>query len=159
MQRIFLLLAVMAVALVVASGVALAVTKIGTDGDDNLRGTNGSDKLVGMGGDDSINGRAGEDVIIGGRGNEGFEGFIVGLYGGKGADDISGGPGSDSLIDGPIREFAVDRILGGDGNDYIATFNIPASRDIVICGDGNDDFAVVDRKDIVLDDCERVNHI
>ena len=41
MRRVVLLLTVMAATLVVASGVALAVTKIGTDGPNTLRGTNG----------------------------------------------------------------------------------------------------------------------
>jgi len=39
MRRIIALLATMALTLLVASGVALAVTKIGTDGRDTLRGT------------------------------------------------------------------------------------------------------------------------
>src|SRR5688572_11496253 len=39
MRRAMLLLAVMAATLVVASGMALAVTKIGTDGPDTLKGT------------------------------------------------------------------------------------------------------------------------
>ena len=41
MRRVILLLAVMAATLVVASGVALAVTKIGTNGPDTLRGPTG----------------------------------------------------------------------------------------------------------------------
>ena len=40
MRRTMLLLATMTLTLLVASGVALAVTKIGTDGPDTLRGTN-----------------------------------------------------------------------------------------------------------------------
>jgi hypothetical protein len=50
MRRTILLLATMALTLLVASGVALAVTKIGTDGPDTLRGTNGDDNLLGRGG-------------------------------------------------------------------------------------------------------------
>ena len=46
MRRVILLLAAMATTLVVASGLALAVTKIGTNGPDTLRGTNGSDNLL-----------------------------------------------------------------------------------------------------------------
>jgi hypothetical protein len=46
MRRTILLLASMALTLLVASGVALAVTRIGTDGPDTLRGTNGADNLV-----------------------------------------------------------------------------------------------------------------
>src|SRR5829696_10083618 len=43
MRRTILLLATMALTLLVASGVALAVTKIGTNGPDILRGTNRAD--------------------------------------------------------------------------------------------------------------------
>jgi Ca2+-binding RTX toxin-like protein len=131
MRRLVLLLAVMASALVLASGVALAVTKIGTDGGDFLMGTKGSDELVGRGGNDWIEGRAGKDVI-------------------------SGGPGGDTLIDGPLREGAVDVLAGGDGNDDLVANNRPAARDIVGCGAGRHDIAWVDRKDIVSDDCERI---
>jgi hypothetical protein len=41
MRRTILVVATMALTLMVASGVALAVTKIGTDGHDNLKGTKG----------------------------------------------------------------------------------------------------------------------
>ena len=54
MRRTILLLATMALTLLVASGVALAVTKIGTDGPDTLRGTNGDDNLIGKGGNDDL---------------------------------------------------------------------------------------------------------
>jgi hypothetical protein len=47
MGRLVFLLATTALALVLANGVALAVTRIGTDGPDTLRGTNGDDNLVG----------------------------------------------------------------------------------------------------------------
>ena len=47
MRRIALVLTVMTFALVLASGVALAVNKVGTDGPDTLRGTNGDDNLLG----------------------------------------------------------------------------------------------------------------
>jgi hypothetical protein len=43
MRRTILLLATMALTLLVATGVALAVTKIGGPGPDTLRGTNGAD--------------------------------------------------------------------------------------------------------------------
>jgi hypothetical protein len=48
MRRTILMVATMALTLLVASGVALAVTRIGTDGPDILRGTNGDDNLVGL---------------------------------------------------------------------------------------------------------------
>ena len=49
MRRTILLVATMALTLMVASGVAWAVTKVGTDGHDFLWGTNGSDNLIGRG--------------------------------------------------------------------------------------------------------------
>jgi hypothetical protein len=60
------------------------------------------------------------------------------------------------LVDGPIREFDVDVLEGGDGNDALITWNVPVARDMVSCGAGRD-FADVDRKDVVSDDCERVS--
>lgn len=77
------------------------------------------------------------------------------LDGGRGADVISGGPGDDDLSDGPWPgDSAVDVLYGGDGRDFLGAHNRPAARDIVICGAGRGDWAYVDRKDIVSDDCE-----
>jgi hypothetical protein len=56
MRRTILLMATMALTLMVASGVALAITKIGTDGHDTLLGTKGPDVLSGRGGTDSVDG-------------------------------------------------------------------------------------------------------
>ncbi len=73
-----------------------------------------------------------------------------------GADTLAGGAGDDFLGDGPFfREFQRDVLGGGAGNDEVSAFNFPASRDIVGCGTGRD-YAEVDRKDIVGEDCERV---
>src|SRR5919112_1225242 len=63
MRRTILLMATMALTLLVASGVALAVTRIGTDGPDTLRGTKGNDDVIG-----SINKPADVDVIVCGSG-------------------------------------------------------------------------------------------
>ena len=63
MRGTVVLLATMALTLLVASGVALAVTKIGTDGPDHLRGTNGADTLIGKGGNDILNALAGYDNL------------------------------------------------------------------------------------------------
>jgi Ca2+-binding RTX toxin-like protein len=54
MRRLVLLLTAMALTLVLASGVALAVNKVGTNGPDTLRGTNGADNLLGRGGKDIL---------------------------------------------------------------------------------------------------------
>ena len=53
------MLAAMALALLLASGMALAVNKIGTDGPDNLMGINNADNLSGKGGNDDLFGMKG----------------------------------------------------------------------------------------------------
>jgi Ca2+-binding RTX toxin-like protein len=67
MRRILVLLAAMALTLAVASGVALAVNEIGTNGPDTLRGTNGDD-LSGSGANDVLWGGGGRDNLLGGTG-------------------------------------------------------------------------------------------
>jgi hypothetical protein len=46
MRRLLFLSTTIALVLVLASGVALAIDRIGTNGPDTLRGTNGSDNLL-----------------------------------------------------------------------------------------------------------------
>ena len=70
MRRVVLVLMVMAAALLVASGVALAVNKIGTDGPDTLRGTNGNDDLLGRGANDVLFAFKGRDNLVGGPGKD-----------------------------------------------------------------------------------------
>ena len=65
-KRAILVMATVALTLLAASGVALAVTRIGTDGPDTLRGTNGADQLVGKGGNDILLALAGNDTLLGG---------------------------------------------------------------------------------------------
>ena len=69
-RRVVLLLTVMAAMLVVASGVALAVNRIGTNGPDTLRGTNGAVNLLGRGGNDDLLGLRGRDNLLGGEGKD-----------------------------------------------------------------------------------------
>jgi len=160
LMRRILLVVVMAVTLVLASGVALAVIKEGSPGHDTLIGTKGPDTLSGRGGSDGIEGRGGKDQISGGPGNDHF--FLLGnrviaafLDGGPGADVISGGAGDDFLVDDPERDAAVDTLSGGDGHDVIFVHNIAASRDIVSCG-SSVDLVRADTKDVVSDNCESV---
>jgi Ca2+-binding RTX toxin-like protein len=156
MRRAIVLLATMALTLLVASGVAWAVIKVGGPGPDTLMGTKGPDTLAGRGSSDWIDGRAGKDVINGGPGDDDPLSPAIGnLIGGSGADIISGGSGGDLMDDG--GDSAVDILYGGGGNDFIisSSYNRPAARDIVSCGAGRD-FASVDPKDIVRNDCERV---
>ena len=63
-------------------------TRVGTVGDDELRGTSRRDVVCGRDGNDTLRGRDGDDV----------------LYGDSGADLLIGGPGMDALFGGPGRD-------------------------------------------------------
>jgi Ca2+-binding RTX toxin-like protein len=173
MRRALLLVAMMAVSLLVASGVALAVNKIGTDGPDTLRGTNKADNLLGRGGNDVLFGKDGRDNLLGEEGKDvlfgGFEDGtgsgdknLVGgsgndvVIGAKGSDNIAGGAGNDLLVEDGLREFSKDTISGGSGNDVLDVFHKPAAvQDVVACGSGFDR-VIADRADLVAPDCEKV---
>jgi RTX calcium-binding nonapeptide repeat (4 copies) len=172
MRRTIVLLATMALTVLVASGVALAVNKVGTDGPDTLRGTNGDDNLIGKGGNDDLYALNGRDTLLGGPGKDvvvdkprgGWAGGDKNLQGGPGNDVVVGGRGSDNgsgdagndlLIDGPLRESSLDKDFGGDGNDVLLVDNVPAVKDIATCGGGFDRI-LADREDLVAPDCERV---
>jgi Ca2+-binding RTX toxin-like protein len=175
MRRTILLVATMALTLLVASGVALAVTRIGGPGPNTLRGTNGADNLLGEGGNDRIFGLRGNDNLIGGSGKDllvgGNEHFrflggdknLVGgsgndwVLGGLGSDNLLGGGGNDFLDNGPFifHESSRDVFSGGSGNDVLEVINTTAATDIVTCGSGFDR-VLADRKDVVANDCERV---
>ena len=100
MRRTIVLLATMALTMLVASGVALAVTKIGTNGPDTLRGTNGDDILFGKGANDRLFSLAGRDNLLGGPGKDlVFGGRIVGSC--CQDNDFSGG---DKNLDGGHRQ-------------------------------------------------------
>jgi Ca2+-binding RTX toxin-like protein len=165
-------LATMALALLLASGVAVAVNKIGTNGPDTLRGTNKADNLLGKGGNDILLGRGGTDNLLGGPGKDivlggnerrlsrGDKNLVGGsgndsVIGGLGSDNILGQEGNDLVVDGPVREFATDKLSAGGGNDVVGAVNRPAFEDIVTCG-GGFDRVIVDRKDVLAPDCERV---
>src|SRR5215212_9537647 len=170
MRRTILLLATMALTLLVASGVALAVNKIGTQGRDFLKGTDGADNLVGKGANDLIFGLAGKDNLLGGSGKDivlggtftrslpGNKDLVGGtsndvVFGGKGSDHVLGNEGNDFVGNGPNR--STDKISAGEGNDVVGSFNDPASKDVVTCG-GGFDRVFADTKDMVAPDCEKV---
>jgi Ca2+-binding RTX toxin-like protein len=173
MRGVALVLGAMALALLLASGVAWAVNKVGTNGPDTLRGTNSADNLLGRGANDILLGRGGTDSLLGGPGKDivlggdkrrlsGGDKNLVGgrgndaVIGGLGSDNILGEEGNDLVIDsGPVREVATDKLSAGDGNDVIAVVNRPAFEDIVTCG-GGFDRVLADRKDVFALDCEKV---
>jgi Ca2+-binding RTX toxin-like protein len=174
MRQTLLLLSTMMLALLLASGVAWAVNKIGTDGPDTLRGTNGVDNLIGKGGNDRLFGLRGRDTLLGGPGKDWVDTHPTGartgdknLLGGPGNDIVIGGwssdkvvgeEGNDLLPDGPERDVALDIVSGGTGTDviFVASLRLKATaEDIVTCGSGFDRVHA-DTKDVVAPDCEKV---
>jgi Ca2+-binding RTX toxin-like protein len=173
MRRVALVLAAMALALLLASGVALAVNKIGTNGPDTLTGTHGNDNLIGKGGSDILLSLRGRDNLLGGPGKDclicvteehfGFRGdkILLGgpgrdiVWGGKGTDIVVGAEGNDFLLDDRYREYSKDRLFGGPGNDVIDVLHYRSARDLVVCGSGFD-WVGANRKDVVAPDCEKV---
>jgi Ca2+-binding RTX toxin-like protein len=131
MRKIAMMLGLVMLAIFVAGGVALAATITGTDKDETLIGTAYADNMEAKGGDDEVRGLGGPDQ----------------LYGNEGRDEVVGGYGEDKLY-------------GGNGNDRLRSQDIfsqsGAYRDVVDCGPGND-FAAVDFRDRVKDNCEDVS--
>ncbi len=132
MRRAILLVAMMALTLLVASGVALAINKIGTNGPDTLRGTHEDDNLLGRGGNDVLFALAGDDNLLGGPdkdwlfgGNERIPfGGDKNLVGGPGNDGVVGGIDSDTLVGGTGSDFVLgdhgsDRVMGNKGRDLV----------------------------------------
>ena len=174
MRRVVLVLAAMALALLLASGVAWAVNKVGTNGPDTLRGTNEDDNLVGKRGQDDLFALRGKDNLLGGPGRDnvlGGDEVSVGasggdknlaggpgndrVLGGRGSDNIVGEEGNDLLVDSALREASKDKLVGGGGNDVIDVLSSPAVKDLVVCGSGFDR-VLADSKDVLAPDCERV---
>ena len=156
-RRTFLVLMLMVATLVVASGVALAATKVGGPGNNRVLGTGGNDDLLGRSGNDRIVGFGGKDVMVGGRGNDRMVGGTGNdfLFGDFGSDRIVGGPGDDVIGDGERKDGASDLLIGGSGSDFMGDFNASAGSDLVLCGAGPDIAHGVDRADVVIG-CERV---
>ena len=112
-RQAVLLLAAMATALLLASGVAWAATNYisctagvvcegtntqdphdrinGSEGDDIMYAKGGNDYLDGYGGSDQMNGERGDDTIYGFDGNDTMDG-------GAGYDDLQGLNHPDTLI-------------------------------------------------------------
>jgi len=175
MRRLILVLTAMGVAMLLASGVALAELIDGTSGNDTIRGTSSSDLINGFAGDDTLSGLAGSDIINGGDGADVLYGSNEALsissdvgndingglgkdliWGGPGPDTLAGGPGADIIYEGPGADSASDSLEGGDGNDALYVASNPARADTTIdCGAGVDDVEA-DNRDVVSSDCENV---
>ncbi len=156
MRKIVLMMAVMATALVLGGGVALAATVNcdggfceGTQRNDTIRGSNGrdivfayagNDRITAANGKDEVYGAQDDDLLRGGAGNDELYGGSSNdrVSGEDGVDEVNGGSGSDNLVGGR----GVDQIYGGSGNDTVSADD--GSAEIVDCGFGAEDRANID---------------
>jgi Ca2+-binding RTX toxin-like protein len=158
-RRTVLLLAMMTMTLVVASGVALAQTIscstnscAGTDQDDTMTNTydsysfmnakRGADTMYGRGGPDDMVGGTGKDVLRGGEGNDELVGGDMSASNSDMAGDhVYGGSGQDTLMGG-YATAGVDYLYGGDGDDEINAYRFTnmetATKEVIDCGAGSD---------------------
>ena len=160
-QKMIGVVAVLALALVLSGGVAMAKfipcaggSCVGTEFSDTISGFDSSsvpDTISGLGARDEIATNAGNDFADGGAGDDAIHGQlgIDRLFGGAGNDFIDGGRG-------------IDTIRAGTGNDSVNALEpqgLPAEADDIDCGEdasGLDvDTAMVDQLDVVRN-CEKV---
>jgi hypothetical protein len=140
MRKMGMMLALMAVGLLVASGVALAATIncardcTGTNAPDRLIGSSNPQTMLGLDGGDSISGYRGDDDVEGGAGGDA-------VFGGLGDDRVLGGTGND-YVEG---DYGHDYINTGTGSDKVAAKD--GFRDRIICGQGNRDKVYKDKID------------
>jgi hypothetical protein len=129
------MLAVLVTMLTVAvARIAYAADITGTNKPDRIIGTQQGDFVYAMGGRDHVEDRGSGDQLHGGAGNDT-------IYGNQGEDTIYGDNGKDRLFGNDLP----DGIHANDG--YSDRLN---------CGDGKDDWAIVDGYDIVKN-CEYVS--
>ena len=175
MRRLSLLLAIMGMALVVITGVAIADTVncishracIGTDGPDTLYGSSSWDDMDARQGNDEMYGHEGFDFMSGDAydardtstdGNDRIAGGqnYDEMYGYGGNDRFLGRSGGDYIFAEESSENeGVDRVGGNEGNDYILARD--GVKDTIRCGPGENDWVYFDKGgiDTVADSCER----
>src|SRR5918998_4290436 len=113
MRKTVLLLAALAIALLLVSGVAWAVTKDCRAGADFCVGTNERDTLNGSEERDKIYGKAATDKLFGNGGNDN-------LLGGEDNDTIRGGAGLDT-VQGQTQ--GNDEVYGQGGDDELDDYS------------------------------------
>ncbi|WP_261365328.1 cadherin domain-containing protein [Anatilimnocola floriformis] len=95
---------------------------VGGDADDQLYGGNGNDILIGGKGHDNLEGGAGEDILIG-RGTS-FDLNLLALQSIFAEWNLSGLAGNtrQTLTSSLINDGMNDRLIGGDGADWLEVF-------------------------------------
>ncbi len=106
MKRVAVAFLLTLVALILASGVALAAaitgtvrdeTLVGTDYADDIRAEGGDDKIHGMRGPDRLDGGRGKDLLKGGRGDDFIESIDLRDEENGYRDVVECGPGIDTV--------------------------------------------------------------
>lgn len=157
-RRALVLVALMAGALVVTCGVALAATTscpnrdgnlcVGTNNKDTMTGRDGrSDEMKGRGGPDEMKGRGGADVMLGQLGRDTLSGQQGPdrLTGGAGGDTLEGAEGNDILAgvegkDDLAGAEGDDTLKGGDADDdYVFRINDWGDDTIIDTADTDND--------------------
>jgi Ca2+-binding RTX toxin-like protein len=130
-RRMTILLTIVAVAMVIGSGVALAKT-IRCDGG-NCFGTNRADSIFGTNRHDAIFAKRGADVVTGRERADNLNGQDGNdrVFGGPGDDWVKGG-GHDDTVKGDLGN---DTITGGPGHNVIRAGD--GMRDLIICGNNS----------------------
>jgi Ca2+-binding RTX toxin-like protein len=132
MRKTILLPATMALAVLLASGVALAANVQGTGGDDVLYGTAPRDTIIPFGGDDKVHARGGNDDVRHSFGNDT-------IYGGAGSDTLRGGRGTDTIYGGPGKDLIDCAYLETRADDVADTAYADSEDTVVDCKDVYDD--------------------
>lgn len=154
MRKIFMSSAFMVLALLLACGVAVAVTKncragadfcVGTNGPDTLNGSAERDKIYGQPGNDTLRGNGGPDLLSGGDDNDVLAGGADNdsFNGGRGDDTQNGGPGVDDLS---ATSQGNDLLLGDSNPSGTTEFLVDfEGRNFLSGGGGNDNLFGHDR--------------
>ena len=122
------MLTIVAVAMVIGSGIALAKT-IRCDGG-NCFGTNRADSIFGTNRHDAIFAKRGADLVTGKERNDNLNGQDGNdrVFGGPGDDWVKGGR-HDDTVKGDLGN---DQLTGGPGHNVIRAGD--GMRDLIICG-------------------------
>jgi hypothetical protein len=178
MKRTMLLVGVVAMVVMLSTGVAFAATFdcianrgcMGTNGPDTLNGSTGDDFMDAMQDDDELFGNEGHDFMYGDAfaapNNDTSTDGDDHLEGGSGFDDMTGYGGADEYLGGANGDFIFaeessenegeDTVDSGGGNDFIAAQD--GVKDTISCGKGKRDVALFDKGiDTVANNCEFKN--
>jgi hypothetical protein len=171
-RKTVLLLGSMALALLLASGIALAATIDCTAGRGCL-GTDDRDTLNGSVEHDDMDARQASDKLFGNDGHDWMSGDTYGpadsstdgddrVFGGAGYDGLAGYGGSDLLSGGDGRDYIYavensknpgeDTVKDGRDNDFIDA--IDKTKDTIDCGSGTKDRVFYDKKLDTIEKCE-----